>query len=190
MEIYEEDKEYLLNLSRKSLEYYFVNGAKYSILPNEVPEKLKMKGATFVTLNKNSSLRGCMGRLSATQPIYLDVIDNTYCAALKDPRFPALELNELEAVQIEISLLSKLRKIDYSCIDDVCRVLDEKKPGVLIRSGFCQATYLPQVWESLTDPEIFLSQLCVKAGLKPDAWREEDLEIEIYDVVKCSEKQP
>jgi len=174
------DREYLLKLSRTALEHIFKTGKHYLIDKDKVPEALQRPGASFVTLTKNGTLRGCIGRLEAAGELYLDVIANTYAAAFDDFRFPQLKESELPTIKIEISVLSPSSPLKYNSSDDLVAKLAKDKPGVVLQSGYNSATFLPQVWEDLPRPEIFLSDLCLKAGLESDQWRSGKLEIFTY----------
>ena len=112
-------------------------------------------GASFVTLELDGILRGCIGSIIAHRPLIQDLIKNAHAAAFSDPRFPALTLNEYNKISISISLLSK------PAID-----------GLIIRDGNYQSVFLPDVWEQLPDKKEFLEQLKLKAGLPKDYFSE------------------
>ncbi len=137
---------------------------------------------TFVTLTKNNQLRGCIGNLAPDKPVREGVEENAINAAFHDPRFPALSREELDQVHIEISLLSEPRPLAYKDGDDLLARLRPHVDGVILRKGMQSATFLPQVWEQLPEKEMFLSHLCLKAGLPGDAWKKGDLEILTYQV--------
>lgn len=182
-------EKHLLGLSRKALEYYFNSKKEMHVDQSQIPFKsLFEKRETFVTLTKNDQLRGCIGHIHAVQEIYKDVIDNTYAAAFNDPRFPSLSKDELKDIKIEISILSTPEKLEYSGTKQLLSTLDANRPGVIIQKGFNNATFLPQVWEELKNPSEFLSHLCIKAGLPPNDWTNDDLTIFTYDVEKVKEK--
>ena len=145
-------------------------------------QALQARCGTFVTLKIDNQLRGCIGSLSASAPILEGVCDNTLNAALHDPRFSPLGKKELEAVHIEVSVLSEPVALAYTDADDLLARLRPGIDGVIIKSGFANATFLPQVWDQLPQPEPFLSHLCVKAGLPADQWRKGDLEVQVYQV--------
>ena len=182
----EEEKQYLLQLARKSIEHYLDNGSLLKLDPKKVPEKFKAKKGCFVTLNVFEMLRGCIGHIIPVQELYKDVIENAVNAAVKDPRFPSMVKKELEDVTIEISVLEIPKKLDYKDETDLIVKLSKRKPGVILKKGFQQATYLPQVWDQIEKPEEFLSSLCMKAGLTPIDWKK-NIEIEVYDVEMFSE---
>ncbi len=201
------DQKFLLELSRKALKYYFQNHKKLrlekinaenvanadanteKINAKSLSQNLLKPRATFVTLTltESGTLRGCIGKLTATQECYLDVLENTYSAAFSDPRFPPLEQDQLDEINIEISVLSKPQPLVYLDASELVEKLNTQKPGVVLQQDFHQATFLPQVWEQLKTPQEFLSKLCLKAGLQEDFWQIEKPKIEIYTVQKFSE---
>ncbi len=140
------------------------------------------KRGTFVTLTINNQLRGCIGNLSSDKTIWEGVKDNAVNAAFYDPRFPALSRKELDAVDIEISLLTEPRPLEFNDAEDLLAKLRIGIDGVIIRKGGRSATFLPQVWDQLPDKKMFLSHLCTKAGMPADAWRSSGLEVRIYQV--------
>jgi len=145
------------------------------------------KGACFITLTKKGSLRGCIGSIEASQPLIKDVQDRAIGAAFKDPRFPKLKLEELPDLQIEVSRLTIPEKIAYTTPDDLVNKLRPGIDGVILSQNFRRATFLPQVWDQLQDPEQFLGRLCQKMGLDPEAWRNQHLDVETYQVEKFIE---
>ena len=137
---------------------------------------------TFVTLKINDQLRGCIGNLAAEEPLSEGVRRNAINAAFHDPRFPPLSEKELENVDIEVSILTEPQPLEYVDGKDLLTRLRVDIDGVIIRKGHASATFLPQVWEQLPDPEEFLEHLCMKAGLSSDAWRKNKLDVLTYQV--------
>jgi len=175
------DKEYLLKIARRAMQKYFQDEGVFQVEKDELPQSLKEKKGTFVTLWKNNELRGCIGNLESEKPIYQSVIDNCLASALLDPRFTTLKGDELNDIKIEISILSELKKLpNFTDYDSFLKYLNKYKPGLLIKKGAHQATFLPQVWEDLSSAELFISHLCEKAGLEKDEWKRMDLEIYQY----------
>ena len=125
-------------------------------------------GATFVTLRLGGALRGCIGSLAARQPLGRDVADNARAAALRDPRFSPLTREELEAVEIEVSLLSPASSIRFADEADLFAQIVPRRDGVILSAGARRATFLPQVWDELPEPAAFFGHLRRKAGLGPD----------------------
>lgn len=138
--------------------------------------------ATFVTLKRRGALRGCIGTLSACEPLAESVRRNSCNAAFCDPRFPALAGTELSEVTIEVSVLSEPRRLEASDAEELLSRLRPGVDGVVLCRGEARATFLPQVWEQLPRKEDFLRHLCLKAGLPRDAWREAGTEVSTYQV--------
>ncbi len=137
---------------------------------------------TFVTLKLKGQLRGCIGSLSASDPLAEGVRRNAVNAAFHDPRFSPLTESELGQIEIEVSVLTDPQPLAFSDPEDLLRKLRAHVDGVIIRQGHASATFLPQVWEQLPKKEDFLGHLCLKAGLPRDAWKRGKLEVATYQV--------
>ena len=123
-------------------------------------------GASFVTLKLNGELRGCIGSVYPTKPLVLDIIDNAKNAGFQDPRFEPLTVEELKGLEVSISILSSIERINFK---DERDLLSKIYPyGIIISERDRRAVYLPVVWEQLPDKEVFLNSLKEKAGLPPD----------------------
>ena len=107
---------------------------------------------------------------------------NALNAAFQDPRFPPLSPEELDQIVIEVSVLTPPETLTYSDADDLVSRLRPGIDGVILRRGSASATFLPQVWKQLPRCQDFLSHLCLKAGLAAQSWREDHLQVEIYQV--------
>lgn len=154
---------------------------------DETSPWLHDKGASFVTLTMHQHLRGCIGSLEAHRPLLMDVKANAYAAAFRDPRFSPLTVSELDATEIEISLLSPQQPISFKDEADALAQLIPQVDGIVFQYGHRRSTFLPQVWEQLTDPTTFMAHLKHKAGLHPDFWHD-DVELYRYTVTKFKEK--
>lgn len=141
--------------------------------------------ATFVTLTLNGQLRGCVGSLKAERSLLEDISSNARDAALADPRFSRLTLEEFSKIKVEISLLTEPKEYVYKSINDLKNRLTPKD-GVVLKRGSAQATFLPQVWSQLPAFEDFFSQLCQKAGLDGMCLQGHP-QIFLYQVVKFQE---
>jgi AmmeMemoRadiSam system protein B/AmmeMemoRadiSam system protein A len=162
------DKKALLLQARKTLEQYFAT--QTVPLPRSINTMLKIKRGCFVTLKKNGELRGCIGRMVGDAPLCTNVGAMALQAAFKDPRFSPLSQDELAQVEIEVSVLTPFKKVNSA--DDI--VLG--KDGVILKKGGRQAVFLPQVAaETGWSKEVFLEQLCHKAGLNADDWKDAEL---------------
>jgi len=179
---------FLLELARESIKYFLNTGKRLEIPKEKVPENFQKEGAVFVTLTFAGKLRGCIGHLKPFQPIYQDVIHNSINSAFFDPRFLPLSEEEFKKIKIEISILSQLKKLEYENSENLLDFLRKQKPGLVIKRGSREATFLPQVWEELKNPEQFLNHLCFKAGFPADEWRKGNLEIFYYNCLVVSDK--
>ncbi len=178
-------KKELLTIARKTLEDYIKEGNKYN--PKTDDEELKEAKGVFVTLEKNSQLRGCIGNILPDKPIYIAVRDNAINAAVNDPRFEKVTADELDNIKIEISVLSVPDEIKADNSKEKIDKIKENIDGIILSKGWSQATFLPQVWEQLLTKDEFLSQLCLKAGLSADCYLEEGIKIEKYQALHFSE---
>ena len=125
------------------------------------------KGACFVTLTQDGSLRGCIGSLRPQRTLGEDVDHNAVAAAFDDPRFPPLSAREYPLIRIEVSLLSVPEFLDIANENELIDQLQPGRDGLILFSGCRSATFLPQVWEQLPEPHRFVSALKQKAGLDP-----------------------
>lgn len=181
------EKEFCLELAKKSVLYSLKNVDLLKLSPSEqkeVPKKLLEKKACFVTLMKHKELRGCIGHLTAIKPLYLDIIENAYSAAFSDNRFNPVEENEFEELEFEVSVLTDPKELKFSDEDDLLKKIVKGRNGLIISKGSASATFLPSVWEQISSKEEFLSELCLKAGLSADAWREKGFKVKTYTAIK------
>ena len=159
----DEEKKYLRELALASIKQEFDASVE---LPEPPTEKLKEKYGVFVTLKIGGHLRGCIGHLSADDPVHANVANMAKQAAFSDPRFPPLSQSELERIEIEISIMSPLEP----CPDP--QSVEPGRHGLAIQKGVHSGLLLPQVAsENGWDRETFLSQTCLKAGLPPNCWQ-------------------
>ena len=150
------------------------------------PELLEER-ATFVTLNKKRNLRGCIGSIIAYRSLIDDLIENAKASAFRDPRFPPLTEDEFKELEIEISILTPPKRVDYTTTEDLKSKIEPFVDGVILKLGSFQATFLPSVWEQLGSFEIFFSHLCQKATLEPNCL-ERHPQIFKYQAKKIKEK--
>jgi len=181
-------KEILLSLARASIKSCFTQGSMDTSSVQEEFPSLSEEGASFVTLTQDGQLRGCIGSIIAHRSLLEDVISNAQSAAFKDPRFKPLEEDELSRTRIEVSVLTPPKILEYTDIDDLRVKIKVGIDGVILKDGYHQATFLPQVWEELNDFDIFFSHLCHKAGLGMRCL-ESHPEISVYQVQKVEEDE-
>lgn len=163
-------RQRLLQVAREAVFRPLENNENYRVDLSRFPQALTEERASFVTLNIDKQLRGCIGSLEAHRPLVTDVAHNAQAAAFKDPRFKPLTLDEYQRVDIHISVLSAPELLNVSSRDDLLAKLRPGIDGLIIDEGSKRATYLPSVWEQLPDPENFLAELRRKAGLSTKGW--------------------
>jgi uncharacterized protein len=160
----------LLDIARASIQNGLDLGAPLQLDPEEYPSPLCLPGASFVTLHRKNALRGCIGSLEARHPLVKDVADHAYAAAFDDPRFPRLTRAELPGLSIHISRLSPPEPLDCANEDALLAALRPGVDGLILEENHRRATFLPDVWNQLGDPFVFLSQLKYRAALPLDYW--------------------
>ncbi|TAJ77592.1 MAG: AmmeMemoRadiSam system protein A [Gallionellaceae bacterium] len=143
-------------------------------------------GATFVTLTLHEQLRGCIGSLEAYRALIDDVRHNAIAAAFRDPRFHPLTAQEFAGIRLEVSLLAAAQALRFTGEQDAVAQLRPGLDGVILELGTHRGTFLPQVWEQLPDPRVFMAHLKNKAGLPQDFWSE-DIRLSRYTVQKWHE---
>ncbi len=128
--------------------------------------------ASFVTLKQHGRLRGCIGMLQATRPLGEDIRANARAAALQDMRFRPIAATELDHLRIEVSVLSRPVRLAFEDHAQLIERLVPGEDGVILEhngpAGSSRSTFLPQVWQEVPDPEEFVQQLKLKAGLRAD----------------------
>jgi len=179
----EEEKIILLDLARNTINQYVTNRKFPEIDSTILTPNLKTKCGVFVTLHKNNQLRGCIGRFGESTELYKVVQQMAISAATEDNRFPIVEKSEIEEIEIEISVLTPMKKIES--LDE----LEMGKHGIYIKKGISSGTYLPQVAEQVNwTKEEFISHCSKnKAGIGEDGWKTADLYT--YEAIIFSEKK-
>ena len=176
----QKERDHLKELAKLSVKSVFDDSIQPEL--NLESDILKENCGAFVTLTIDGNLRGCIGNLTSNESLVSGIRRNTINAAFHDPRFSSLSLSELDLVSIEISILSEPRPLHYRDAADLLKKIHPHIDGVILRKGIASATFLPQVWEQLPQPQDFLKQLCLKAGLAADAWQHSKLEVSTYQV--------
>ena len=180
-EFFREEGVFLVGLARDAIERALLS--KEMPIPSDVSEKLTKEYGVFVTLNKQDrgshSLRGCIGLPYPVKPLIEAVIDSAVSAALNDPRFPPVSLEEMDSIIVEVSILTPPKELGV------------ETHGLIVSRGNQRGLLLPQVavdwgW----DAEEFLTQCCLKAWLQPDAWLLPDTKISKFQTIIFSEVEP
>jgi AmmeMemoRadiSam system protein A len=176
-----EERRWLLRLAHRSIRSA-VNGQAPPTLEGASPHLREARGA-FTTLHENGELRGCIGMIMAVKPLDETVREMARAAALEDPRFAPVTVDELDRLQVEISVLSPMFAI---APEDVV----VGRHGLMISDGGRRGLLLPQVAPEFGwDRETFLAQTCRKAGLPMDQWRH-GAKIEAFTAEVFGEKEP
>ncbi len=177
----EPDKKQLLKIARTSIEQYLGGSKSIETDTSGLSRSGKTKCGAFVSLHKEGKLRGCIGSFSEDKPLYLVVQEMALASATRDSRFPAVKKSEMDSIEIEISVLTPMKKINS--IDDI----ELGKHGIYIKKGFRSGTFLPQVaTQTGWTKEEFLGHCSLdKAGIGWDGWKE--AEVYVYEALVFKE---
>jgi MEMO1 family protein len=177
------DKKALLKIARNTIDQYIRYNKTPGIDATGFSASMNVHSGAFVTLKENGELRGCVGRFISDEPVYKVVQEMAIASSTEDTRFPRVEPKEIDKLEIEISVLSPMKKIHS--IDEI----ELGKDGIYIKKGYLSGTFLPQVAvETGWTKEEFLGHCARdKAGLGWDGWK--DAEIFIYQAEVFSEKE-
>ncbi len=173
-----EEQRQALRLARRTLEIFLETGRVPDARALGVPDGpvWHEPRAVFVTLKRDQRLRGCIGHILPVQPLWQDIRDNAIAAAVRDPRFPPVSRDELDRLRIEVSVLTRPRRV--SGPDGFV----PGRHGVILEVGGRRAVFLPQVAvEQGWDRETTLSHLARKAGLPADAWKRADARFQVFE---------
>lgn len=175
-----DQKKLLLKIARSTISNA-INGKAARDFDIKDPA-LGIKGGAFVTIHSHGNLRGCIGNIIAEIPLWETIMNMAIEASMRDPRFPAVSPGELKDIDIEISVLSPLKKIND--IEEI----EVGKHGLLIKSNYSQGLLLPQVatdykWDRIQ----FLENTCNKAGLDKNCYKENNCEILIFSAIVFGE---
>ncbi len=187
-----EDGKYLVKLARQAIEVYLHERRELPV-PGDAPEKLKEKAGVFVTLETYPmhELRGCIGYPEPVYPLVEATIKAAIAAATQDPRFYPVSLKELGHCTIEVSVLTKPELLKVDSPKEYPEKVEVGRHGLIVERGLARGLLLPQVpvdegWTS----EEFLSHTCMKAGLMPDCWLDEETKIYTFEGIVFAETSP
>jgi AmmeMemoRadiSam system protein A len=160
----------LHELARASIDLALREGelVPYAGEPND-PE-LNRPSASFVTLRVGEDLRGCCGSIEPSRRLSEDVWNNAWASAFADPRFPPLTMDEWLATNVQISVLSEPERLDARSEAELLQILRPGRDGLILQFGNRRSTFLPAVWEQLSEPSRFVRHLKMKAGWPADFW--------------------
>lgn len=173
----DEEGKFLVKLARESIETFIKERRKLEV-PEDTPDTLKEEMGAFVTLNKDSLLRGCIGYPEPIAPLVNAVIDVAISAAVNDPRFSPVTEDELNDLAVEVSVLTKPALIEVNQPEEYIDKIKIGDDGLIVERGPYKGLLLPQVAvEWGWNVEEFLYNTCVKAGLTADCWLYPDVKI-------------
>ncbi|GLX78694.1 hypothetical protein tinsulaeT_20340 [Thalassotalea insulae] len=145
---------------------------QHFILPAApVNQSLQQPAASFVTLYLNEQLRGCIGSLEASRPLWHDVCHNAYSSAFNDSRFPPLRAEEVNQLSFDIAVLSAPENMANQGEQQLSNELVPQRDGLILEQGEHKAVFLPSVWQKLSNPRDFINALKQKAGWSIDYWQ-------------------
>ena len=166
------EKKLLMDTARRALELCVRSGESLAELPAQ--ESLHRPGGVFVTLRIRTRLRGCIGQLPSREPLIRVVAHCAKAAALEDPRFEPVRAEELQEIEIELSILSPL-------VDATLELIESGKHRISVSRGWQRGVLLPQVATQFHwDARKFLEETCVKAELDRDAWKDPSTKIQVF----------
>lgn len=176
----EEEGEEGLKLARAAIVEQLSKNSRMQA-PDNLPISFEEKRGVFVTLNKHENLRGCIGYPYPIFKLEDAIIDAAISAAINDPRFPPVALDEFKDVTIELTILTtpQVLKVEPEKLPEQIEI---GKHGLIVKRGIYQGLLLPQVaTENKWSVEEFLCQTCWKAGLPQDTWLLKDTEVCIFE---------
>jgi uncharacterized protein len=165
-----EQRQMLVDLAASAIRHEIERGRPPAVDPRDYPEPLRVEAATFVTLEREGRLVGCIGTLEPRESLVESVASNACAAAFRDPRDLGPRPRTTDGLDIHISILSPMEPMQFDSEEDLLRQIRPGVDGLLLEDGFHRGTFLPSVWDQLPDPSDFLAHLKTKAGLPPGYW--------------------
>ena len=189
-EITKEDGIILVKTARNIVKEFLKTSTKPE-LEKKIQDKFHFNSGIFVTLNDFNGLRGCIGYPLPDRKMYEVLIDASIAAATEDPRFPSINIEELDSIIFELTILTPPEKITVNKPEEYLSKIKVGRDGLIVRNGFNSGLLLPQVpieynW---TEKE-FLEHTCEKAGLPRDYWRDSSTEVQKFEGIIFKEEIP
>lgn len=184
----DEEAQLALKIVRQNIESYLND--QYYDYEGELPPIFNEKLGAFVTLNIHGSLRGCIGYSEPYEKLIDALMDVSLAAAFDDPRFYPVSKSEMDEIEIEISVLTKPQEVLVENYEDYLSKIEIGKDGLIIEKGYNKGLFLPQVpIEQNWDMDEYLTNICYKAGLHSDAWKDDDSKLYIFQAQVFSENK-
>jgi len=181
------ERRQLLTIARQSLRSAVIHGPTVEPNLDTLPKSFIEPSGCFVTLTKHGQLRGCIGHIVPQEALHKAIVDNAQSAALHDGRFTPVQPDELDQLEIEISVLTVPVALLFKSPEDLLQKLKPYRDGVVLQMDGAGATYLPQVWAQIPDKVAFLNSLAQKAGRTATDWRKPGTKVFTYHVESFSE---
>lgn len=162
----------ILKVAADSVAHGVERGEPLVVEPADYPPPLQLPRAVFVTLTIGERLRGCIGTLESLRPLIVNTADYAFAAAFRDSRFPAVTRSECPKLHYHVSVLSPPEALPCDSEADLIAKIRPGIDGLILEDGCCRGTFLPSVWEDITDPAEFVRRLKIKAGLPASGWSE------------------
>ena len=171
-------------LAKYTIEYFLENHKSPQINEKDIDDSLKIQASCFVTVYIYGKLRGCIGDIESDEPLFQNIIKRSISAVSEDFRFLPINISELPNLSVEVSVLSPIERYKKITGGKLIDYLAKERCGVVLEKDGRKALFLPQVWEDLPDPEEFLQNLCLKAGLSPEDWKSDATTVYTFTVEK------
>ena len=183
------DGNKLVKMARKTVTELLKNNSRVN--DSEFDSIFGFNSGVFVTINKQNSLRGCIGFPLPVKKLSEGLIDAAIAAATEDYRFPPLSTEELDKIVFEVTVLTPPIEISVEDSREYLSVIKIGRDGLIVESAYASGLLLPQVpVEYGWNVEEFLNHTCEKAGLSKDAWKERTTKISRFEGVIFKEESP
>jgi len=188
-ELSDDDGQVLVKMARNAVTEYLQNNTR--INNKEFNSRFNIDSGIFVTITKENSLRGCIGYPLPIKKLSNAVIDSAIAAATEDPRFPPINLNELNNLIFEITVLTPPIKINVEKYDDYVSAIKIGRDGLIVENKQCSGLLLPQVPKEYGwNIEEFLAHTSEKAGLEKNAWKDQNTKVSRFEGIIFKEESP
>ena len=184
-----EDGKKLVTMARKAVVEYLKNNSK--IIDSEFKSEFNFKSGVFVTINKQNSLRGCIGYPIPVKKLSDGLVDAAISAATQDPRFSPVKINELDQIVFEVTVLTPPEEIKTDDPKDYLSIITVGRDGLIVENAYSSGLLLPQVpIEYGWNTEEFLEYTCKKAGLDKNSWKDKTTKISKFEGIIFKEESP